>query len=99
VLFVGGQDEASETRLRAGRADPFRHVKHLPAELGGTCVVMTADGVAAETLRSRGFAVETLRTGWRTINARDLVKAVSTGTLAKARQANAGTAYVATCPR
>jgi 4-amino-4-deoxy-L-arabinose transferase-like glycosyltransferase len=99
VLFVGGQDDASETRLRVGRADPFRHAKHLPAELGGTCVVLTMEGDVAETLRGRGFAVETLRTGWRTIDAGDLVKAVWTGTLAKAREANAGTAYVATCPR
>ena len=65
----------------------------------GNCVIMTTQRSVANRLAEQGFAVTTVKGGWREIDLRSLFAAIFSWRLAEAREANASVGYFAQCSR
>lgn len=98
--FLWGDSElAAAVRLHAPRAEMFREVKEIEmVPMNGPCIVMSDKKRYVEELHARGFAVETVKGGWRLIDPQRLITAAWNGTLAEMREERAATAVWATCP-
>jgi hypothetical protein len=100
AAFVGDVHTATETRLHAGVADPFIEVDRLDDAVdSGLCVIMTTERRDANRLMEQGFAVSTVKGGWREIDIRSLFGAIFSWRLAEARELNGSAGYFAHCSR
>jgi hypothetical protein len=96
--FLGDVHTASETRLAAGMAEPFRVYDRVDEALtAGSCLVLTTRPGIARRLESRGFTVDEFRGGWREIDAERLLRAVFGWHLEHDRATHGVRGYVATC--
>lgn len=100
IAFVGDVHTASETRLAAGRADPFVEVETAADATGhGYCLILATQRGVARKLEDDGYAVNTIHGGWRDIDLADFFAAVFSWRLAEARAANGAIGYAAACDR
>ena len=95
--FVGDVHTASEVRLAAGVAEPFREYARLGEALtAGSCLVLTTQPGVARRLAAEGFAVDEVRGGWREIDVTELLRSIFGLHLERDRATHGIRAYVAT---